>query len=173
MNIREALLEEHSKKQALKIADYIGNDEQRFADLMGLFFNDEYRVCQRAAWSVRLIAAKYPELIATYLKPMLLNLENPVHDAVKRNTVRILKDIDPLPESLLGIAATICFNFMATPSVPVAIKVFSMQILYKICLKEPDLKNELQMLIEDLSPNESKAFASAGKHILIKLNKLK
>lgn len=173
MNIREALLEEHSKKQAVRIAQYVGNDEQRFAELMGLFFNNEYRVCQRAAWSVSLIAEKHPALIAPYLKPMLLNLKNPVHDAVKRNTVRILKDIDPLPESLMGIAATICFNFMATPSVAVAIKVFSMQILYKICLKEPDLKNELQLFIEDLTPHESVAFGAAGKHILKKLDKLK
>jgi hypothetical protein len=173
MDIRAALLEEHSRIQAEHIANFIGNDKQRFADLMALFFNNEYRICQRAAWSVSIVAEKYPELIAPYLEPMLLNLENPVHDAVKRNTVRILKDIDPLPENLLGIAATHCFNLLATPSVAVAIKVFAMHILYKICLKEPDLKNELKLLIEDLMPHESKAFLSAGKHTLKKLENLK
>ena len=60
-----------------------------------------------------------------------------------------------------------------TPSVAVAIKVYSMQVLYKICLKEPDLKNEVQLLIEDLMPHETAAFVSAGKHILKNLKKLK
>ena len=172
MNIREALLEEHSKAQSLRIAEYIGTDEQRFAELMTLFLNDEYRGCQRAAWVVGIIGEKQPKMLEPYLETMLLNLDNPVHDAVKRNTVRILRDIE-IPENLLGIATTICFNFLCTPSVPVAIKSFSMRILYKICLKEPDLANELQIIIEDMMPHESAAFVSAGKDILKKLKKVK
>ena len=50
MDLRAELLEEHSKRQALRVADYIGNDPERFADLMCLFFGNEYRVTQRAAW---------------------------------------------------------------------------------------------------------------------------
>ena len=172
MNVREAILEERSKAQSLRIAHFIGNDEQRFADLMHLFLNDEYRVCQRAAWVVGILSEKYPHLIEPYLETMLLNLEKPVHNAVKRNTVRILNDLNIIPEHLLGLTATICFNFISTPSVAVAIKAFSMRILFKICLVEPDLKNELQLIIEDMLPHESAAFVSTGKDVLKKLKKL-
>ena len=37
MNIRDALLEVHSKAQAEKICDYVGDDPERFAELMRLF----------------------------------------------------------------------------------------------------------------------------------------
>ena len=49
MNIRDEILREHSKAQCLRIAQYIGEDKQRFDELMYLFLNDEYRVCQRVA----------------------------------------------------------------------------------------------------------------------------
>ena len=46
MNIREALLKEHTKKNTTRIVDYIDADKDRFAELMDLFFNDVYRVNQ-------------------------------------------------------------------------------------------------------------------------------
>jgi hypothetical protein len=36
MNIKEALLQEHSKAQMQKIVAYIGNDKKRFAELITL-----------------------------------------------------------------------------------------------------------------------------------------
>ncbi len=38
MNLAEALLKENSKKQCDIIVDYIGNDKERFATLINLFF---------------------------------------------------------------------------------------------------------------------------------------
>ena len=173
MNIREAILEEHSKAQVLRIADYIGDDKQRFKELMHLFLSDEYRVCQRSAWVVSTIADRNSELIEPYIEPMLLNLKEGVHPAVIRNTVRVLNNLKELPDNILGLAASICFNYLETPSVPVAIRVFSMRVLCKICFKEPDLKNELIILIEDMMPNESPGFKSAGKDVLKKLDTIK
>lgn len=49
INIQQLLQEEHSKKQTDRIVRYIGKDKTRFAVLIGLFFNGEYRIVQRAA----------------------------------------------------------------------------------------------------------------------------
>ncbi len=173
MNLREEILREHSKAQCLRIAHYIGDDKQRFDELMYLFLNDEYRVCQRAAWVVSTVADKYPDLIQPYILPMLENLKNNHHPSVTRNTVRVLRYLDKIPESSIGFAASICFNYLTTPSVPIAIRVFSMHILYKICLIEPDLKEELKMSIEDGMEHGSAGYKSAGRTILQKLKKLK
>jgi hypothetical protein len=183
MNIKEALLAEHSKAQTMRIVQYIGTDKDRFETLMQLFLNEEYRICQRASWVVSFIAEKYPDMILPYLETMILNLKNPVHDAVKRNTVRILSGMDTIPEHLLGMTVDICFHYISTPlmpsassrrgvTVPVAIKAFSMRVLYKICLKEPDLMCELRLIIEDMMPHETAAFKSAGKDVLKKLKSL-
>ena len=52
MNIREALLEVHSKEQASKITNYVGDDRKRFAELMDYLCGPNYRLSQRAAWPV-------------------------------------------------------------------------------------------------------------------------
>jgi hypothetical protein len=49
MNLRESLLAEHSKALTVRIVDYIGNNEERFAELMNLFLNDVPRITQRSA----------------------------------------------------------------------------------------------------------------------------
>ena len=96
MDIRQSLLAEHSKPQTMKIVEFIGADEKRFAELMKIFFAGEYRLTQRAAWPLNYCAERHPDLIQPYL-PKLLNCLNrdDVHDAVKRNIVRLLQFISP------------------------------------------------------------------------------
>ena len=43
MNFREEILKEHSKKQTLKVANYVGADKKLFAEIMHLFFANEYQ----------------------------------------------------------------------------------------------------------------------------------
>lgn len=52
MNIREAILEEHSREQALRVATYACTSARHFKELMNCFNSDENRLAQRAAWSV-------------------------------------------------------------------------------------------------------------------------
>ena len=71
MDIKAALLEEHSKAQALRIVKYIGTDQKRFDTLMNLFYKEEYRVVQRAAWVVSHCAEKYIFLFNNHLPKMV------------------------------------------------------------------------------------------------------
>jgi len=50
MNLRSEILAEHSKAQAAKIVEWIGDSQQRFDELVKLFLHDEYKVMQRAGW---------------------------------------------------------------------------------------------------------------------------
>lgn len=165
MDIKDELLKEHSKRQTLKIASYIGNDTNRFADLMSVFVTGPYRVTQRASWVLSHCAEAYPYLVTPYLEKLIDNLDHEQHDAVKRNTVRLLQFID-IPEDLLGKAADHCFRLLADKTEPVAVRVFSMAVLGNICSKEPALKRELRLLIEEELPYGSAAFLSRAKNIL-------
>ena len=102
---------------------------------------------------------------------MVANLENDVNDAVKRNTVRVLQFVD-IPEEHMGKLADICFNYMGSAKEPIAVKVFSMTVLYHITLKIPELKNELLPLIEDLIPYGSAGFQNRGRKIIKSLTNL-
>ena len=169
MNIENALLAEHSKAQTLRICQYIGDQQDRFDELMNLFFKGEYRVTQRAAWVISYCAEAYPPLIEPHLQSMLDNLEREgLHNSIKRNTLKVLS-ARTLPEELLGQAATLSFDFLAAPKEAIAIKVFSMELLYQICRVEPGLAGELRLLIEDQLPNGSAGFKARGKRILKKL----
>ena len=171
MDIKTELLAEHSKTQAQKITTYIGSSQKRFDELMHLFLEEEYRVTQRAAWVVLFAVEAHPNLLKKHLKKVVENLSNPVNDAVKRNTLRILQFWE-LPEDLQGIAAEICFGFLDDPKEAVAIRVFSMTVLYNICVKEPELANELRLVIEDHLPHGTAGFKSRGKKTLKALAKL-
>ena len=128
MDLKAAILQEHSKSQALLIRDYIGDNQTLFDELMTHFFSNEYRVTQRAAWVMTHCTEKRPHLINPHLEKMVNNLKDEnIHVAVKRNTVRLLQNV-AIPEDLMGTVADCCFNFLANPNEAVAVKIFSMSI---------------------------------------------
>jgi hypothetical protein len=171
MNIKEALLEEHSKNQTIKIVKYIGSDSERFAVLVKIFLGDDRLLTQRAAWAVSYCAQQQPQLIKPYL-PKLVKLldKKDLHDAVKRNTLKILETI-PVPKALQGQVANACFRFLLSQE-PIAMKAYSMTVLLNICKEEPDLKNELRLVIGEMLPLGSAGIRSRGKRVLRELEKL-
>lgn len=173
MNIREQLLVEHSKANTQKITEYIGDDAERTAELMRCFFSNEYRVTQRAAMVVSDCFDRNPELMRPYLTQLVENIEqDDIHVAVQRNTVRILQFID-IPEELQARLFDRCLSFLIDSKMPIAVKAFSMGILYNICKDFPELKAEVIPLIEqELSHTESAGVRSRAKNILKKLSAL-
>jgi len=165
MNLRDEILKEHSKKQTMKIVKYIGTDQKRFDELLRLFLADEYRVTQRAAWALSYCAIEHPELIQKHLKKIILNLEKPVHVAVKRNTLRFIQFVQ-IPRTLQGRAAEICFRFLNDLKEPIAIRVFAMSVLANICQVHPELSNELRLSIEAQLPYGSAGVHSRAKKVL-------
>lgn len=171
MNIRQELLREHSKSNSLRITTWIGANKERFDLLMELFLSNEYRVTQRAAWVLHFCAENHPEMVAHYLEPLVMNLKNEIHVAVTRNTLRFLQDVE-IPTSLLGHTTQICFELLYKPEQAIAVKVFAMTVLANICVKEPELSNELRLIIEDEMQNGGPAIQSRGRKILKKLAKI-
>lgn len=75
MNLREEILKEHSKQHALKIAEYACQSNKNFTELMNCFLDDEYRLAQRAAWSVSWAAKKKPAMVMPYVKDLVAVLQ--------------------------------------------------------------------------------------------------
>jgi len=146
MDIRAALQAEHSKRNTTAIAEYIGGDAKRFAELMKIFFEGEYRPTQRAAWPMSVCIEKHPELITSYLNKLVDQLtRNDVHDAVKRNVVRLLQYIE-IPKRLSGKIYSICVDLIDDISEPVAVRAFALTVAIKIAGNEPSLLDELRLI---------------------------
>ena len=171
MDLQSEILKEHSKRQAVKIARWIGNDKKRFAQLMQLFLEGEYRIAQRSAWIVSLCGEQYPALLKPWFARMIRKTqEKDVHNAVQRNVVRVLQFAD-LPRALRGPVVNLCFNFLQSPEAPIAVKAFSMTVLANIAAKEPDLKREVALVIEEMLPYGGPGIRSRGKRVLQQLSR--
>jgi hypothetical protein len=171
MDLVQEILKENTKAQKDKIVKYIGNNHKRFAELIDIFLTGPYRVTQRAAWPLSYCVEEYPQLIKPHLKKLINYLnKDSINDAVKRNLVRLLQFID-IPKSKRGLAAEICFRFLNNKKEAIAIRVFSMTVLFNISKEEPELQSELLTIIEDLLPYESAGFRSRGGKIIRALKK--
>jgi hypothetical protein len=169
MNIRDALLEEHSKSQCNKIVEYIGADKKKFAELMRAFLGNEYRVTQRAAWPLSYCVKKHPKLIAPYFGQLIEMLQKPgLHNAVIRNITRLLQDVKT-PKKYQGKIMTICFEFIADMNTPIAVKAFSLTVLDNLSRVYPEIAPELKLIIEERWDHETAAFKSRAKKILSRM----
>lgn len=170
--LNEQLQLEHSKRQTLRLAGWIGQDHDRLAALLEIFLGKNNLLSQRAAWVLSTWAEQAPpHMLDLWLPQMVAKLREPhIHDAVKRNVVRILQHIE-IPDDLIDELADSCFGFLADQKEAVAVRVFSMTVLEKICRKIPELQPELRLLLEEHLPHGTAAFKNRGQKILNRLNR--
>lgn len=173
MQLREMILEEHSKAQRDRIVDYIGADKKRFAALMDLFFAGEYRVSQRAAWPMSYCVQGHPALIAPYFGRLIRHMNKPgVHDAIVRNTLRLLQQVE-IPKKYHGELMNACFAFIEKPDTAVAIKAFALTVLGNLARLYPEILPEIMLVIEDRFDHETAAFRSRARKLLNSSNNRK
>lgn len=166
MDLKAEILKEHSKAQSQKITDWVGNDKKRFRELLLLFLHGEYRVVQRSARMVGMVADAHPALIKPHLEEIVKKMNEPaVHVAVKRNVVRILQHIE-IPERLQGIVMSTCFELLADPKETIAVRVFSMTVLASLSKTYPDIRQELKAIVNDIMEQEgSPGFRSRARKL--------
>ncbi|CAN5254106.1 hypothetical protein BH11BAC5_BH11BAC5_20150 [soil metagenome] len=166
MQLKKEILKDHSKEQCHKIVQWVGKSQQRFDELFALFLQGEYRITQRASWPLSYCVEAHPAFMKNNFESLLNNLQQPgLHDAVKRNTIRLLQYVD-IPEKFQGKVMDICFAYVAAPTEAVAIKAFSLTVLGNLAKIYPEILPEIKLLIEEQLPHQTAAFKSRAKHFL-------
>jgi len=166
MDIRQALMDEHSRRQTMAIVEYIGDDARRFAELMKLFFAGDYRLTQRAAGTMNHCVERRPELIKPYLPKLLDCLKrDDMHDAVKRNVVRLLQYVE-IPRRLMGKVYAHCVDLVDDACEPVAVRAFALTVAARIAKSEPDLMNELRLVVRKHLSHTTAAFHKRAREVL-------
>lgn len=171
MPLLSILQKERSKKTCIEVANYVGNNKERFAELIEIIIGKDIEMANRAAWVIPSIdIKKIDQLIQPFLKTMIELLNQPVHDAIKRNVVRMLQ-FTTIPKKLQGITLEYCFQILNNPKEAVAIRVFAMTVLYNLTLQEPDLAHELYDIIEMHMEGALPGYKNRGGKILKDLAK--
>ena len=173
MDIQVALTSEHSRANTDAIKTYIGSQSDRFNELMELYLGDDPILAQRAAWVFSGVGEAYPHLLIPYLDQLIGYLDQAVHPALKRNFLKIMAEGGiALSEDQEGLLVNSCFELMANPKIPVAIRVHAMQCIANLLEAYPELAIELKPLIEDGMEDGSAGFRSRGNKILKQIQKI-
>jgi hypothetical protein len=146
----EKLLVDTSRAIAdIAIAEVEKNPEL-FAEAWELTIRDEYPMSMRAVRIVDECAEKNPELIEDYIDEIILRLPDFKTDGIKRGLLRFFVNAKiKLMANQRGHLVEACFEFLSSASSSIAIRYYSLAILYKISQKDKSLKPELLESIED------------------------
>lgn len=170
MDLNEQLLAAASKANCDVIVNWVGNKQNRFDELVTFFLSGEPVLSQRAGWPLSYAGRKHPILVQKHLKKLVKNLQKSnLHDAIKRNTIRLLESIE-IPEEITGTLMNICFDYISSPVEKPAIKAFSLTVLENMTVKYPEIRSELKTIIEDRWDYETAAFRARARKILKKLS---
>jgi hypothetical protein len=124
----------------------------------------------RASRVVCICCEHFPELFKPYSALIINMLKKIPSKSVLRNFLKIYAEV-PMKITNKGklVLLNQCFDFLTLPDFPVAVKVFSMQILYNLSREMPEIGLELYNLLEDQLPFSSPGYASRAKRIMKKL----
>ena len=157
-------------KMKRRVLAYIGDNPKRLDALMYFFFHSDQKYHQRAAYPVGFIGEKHPHLMVKYLDKILKQLEQAKHNAVARNTFRILHYMD-IPEEFEGKIFDSSMSHFLDLKNAIGIRVFAMNVMANIALNHKDLIPEVISLIEEYYEHSSAGYKSRANRLLKRLNK--
>ncbi|MDH3708983.1 MAG: hypothetical protein OER04_03790 [Cyclobacteriaceae bacterium] len=173
MDLAKELLKQPTPEWTAEVRDYVCTSKDRFNLLMNIFLNHhshDYRLNQRAGLIILSVEQVRMPWVVERIPDMVKVLHPNLSVAYKRNALRLLQN-HKIPEHLWGHAADQCFQYLASSEEPVAVKVFSMTVLFNLTKDIPELATELRMLIEDQYPFGSPGFKARGRKVLKALQK--
>lgn len=173
MNLRAKLSQRPQAEQIHEIVTYIGGSPARFTELIDLVLEGDKVISQYAAWLISHCMQQNPHLILPHLEALIHNLDKPnLNDSVIRSTVKALAVIGDIPEELQGLALQRCFDYLLNPKIVVSIQVHAMQTVFNISKNEPDLLEELKMVIAERMPHGTAGYKARGRRIIKDIDKV-
>ena len=142
-----------------------------FVKLYEYSFSPDKHLSFRASWTLSKVCDRYPEMIYPYLSQIVDSLSGIDNESVLRSFLRILSlsEIEKIDAVRQGLLADFSFTQLNSGFSAIAVKAYSMEILYKLTLIYPDLANELSTSIRLLMEDGSAGITSRGRMILRKL----
>jgi len=133
--------------------------------------SSDKKLAFRASWTLTKVCDRFPEMIYPCLEQIVDSLGNIDNESTLRSFLRIisLSDLDKIKSRKHGILADFCFNVLNSGFSAIAVKAYSMEILYKLSSIYPELANELSTSIRILIEDGSAGITSRGRMILRKL----
>lgn len=171
MDYREHLRQPLYKRFVDILAVEIYQNPHDFDIVYRLIFDEDAAVAWRAAWACQKISEKHPEWFSdSHFEELSTLALTTSHGGLLRGCLCVINNI-ALPEHLSVEMINACFEWMISPKSPIAVQALSMKILLRICRKEPEFKQEVSAVLDNLDfENYSAGFKSVRKNVLKALN---
>jgi 8-oxo-dGTP diphosphatase len=158
-----------SMKEAEWVATSAIENPAIFIKLFEYSNSSDKKLAFRASWTLTKVCDKFPELIFPYLPKIVDTLVNIDNESTLRSFLRILSltDLEKINAPQHGLLADFCFNQLNSGFSAIAIKAYSMEIIYRLALIYPELANELSATINILQTEGSAGVVARG-HIIMK-----
>lgn len=171
MTLEDLLKLEQSRRNVDQVISIIQKNPEYFNTLWLIFISNREPECRRAAWAIDILNEDLSFITSTHLETLVDLLPGFRHSGLKRHALRILER-NALPEKNKGQLVSICFGLLESNNAPIAVKMFSVKILARVAMQEPDLKRELIEIIEIQMDDSSPGFKSIGRKIIKQLSGL-
>jgi len=163
-----------SMKEAEWVAVSAIENPAIFLKLLEFSHSSDKKLAFHSSWTLTKVCDKFPELIYPYIHDLVASLDRLEHESALRSFLRIisLSEMDRLNNSEHGILADFCFNTLKSGFTAIAVKAYSMEILYRLSLIYPELANELSASIRILLEDGSAGINARGRMILKKISEI-
>jgi 8-oxo-dGTP diphosphatase len=160
-----------SMKEAEWVATSAIENPAIFRRLFEYSKSSDKKLAFRASWTLTKVCDKFPDIIYPYLSQIVDILGSIDNESALRSFLRILSfsDTEKIDKHQHGILADFCFNMLKSGFSAIAIKAYSMEILYRLALIYPELGNELSACINMLQGEGSAGIKARGHMIMKKL----
>ena len=160
-----------SMKEAEWVATSAIENPAIFIKLFEYSHSPDKKLAFRASWTLTKVCDKFPEIIYPYLSQIVETLNTIDNDSTLRSFLRIisLSDLEKINSHQHGLLADFCFNTLNSGFSAIAVKAYTMEILYRLSLIYPELANELSTSIRILMEDGSAGITARGRMILRKL----
>lgn len=163
----EKALGDSSRRTAEVAAMAAVKDPVLFRQVFDLCFIAPYPVSMRAARVIQFCCEAEPDVFRPFFIEALEKFPESKNEGVRRSFLKICSeniDLKLVPEP--GRLINYCFERLVDKKEPYAIRIYSMELLYKFCLIEPELKSELKSTIEFIIDEAPASIRSRGRRIL-------
>jgi 8-oxo-dGTP diphosphatase len=142
-----------------------------FLKLFEYSLSTDKKLAFRASWTLTKVCDRFPEIIYPYLEQIVENLSKIDNESSLRSFLRIisLSELEKISSRHQGLLADFCFSALNSGFSAIAVKAYSMEILYKLSQVYTELANELSTSIGILMEDGSAGITSRGRIILRKL----
>ena len=169
--LRDLIDAKHSANQMRKIVKYIGNDQNRFDELIKITLGNEERLSQRASWPVGYCIEAHPDLAKAHLKKIIKFLPVKAHPAIQRNLAKLLTFVE-IPTTLESLLIENCFLILNSNDSPIANRAYAAYAIEKVCRKYPELYQEVISWLQAPSEVASPGMKAVMRNVLKRQDKM-